>query len=167
MASGFLWQRYSICTVLTGATTCRRGRAASRSAAHVISTVSSSNSSSGTATALPFTAEAMDLISRLSVRRFWMAPVSITETPRRSSCFASSIFSRKLRAKPPSFAGCGIVMSLMEILRIACFSFTKQKVPEIALCCDFRDEKTVFPRYHPDSSPTWGKHLSDSDKSMA
>ena len=109
---------YSICTVLTGATTCRRGFLAPFSAFQVTSTVSSSVRERGAASTLLKMALARDLIRRLSVRRLAMGAVSITGTPTLSSSFASSIFSRKLKTTPPASGGCFMVTSLRKMFLI-------------------------------------------------
>ena len=93
MAAGFLPARYSICTALTGAGTWMRGCFASLSAAQTSETLAGS-SATGTHTALSFTAEATDLMSRLSIFGFSTACSSMTLTPSRSRSLASSIFSR-------------------------------------------------------------------------
>ena len=65
IAFGFLWKRYSICTGLTEANTCKRGFLASFKAFQVASTLSTERAT-GTATILFFTVEATDLIRRAS-----------------------------------------------------------------------------------------------------
>ena len=109
MPSGFLWNRYSICTGLTGAQTCRRAFLASFSAFQVRRTLSGS-SATGTARMLFFTAAATDLIRRLSILGLVMGSSSITLAPNLSSSLLSSIFSLKDREK--SEADCFMVMSL-------------------------------------------------------
>ena len=69
MASGFLRDRYSICTVLTGAATWSRGCFAGLRASQVCSTLSSF-SSTCTARTLFFTAEAMDFTRSASALPF-------------------------------------------------------------------------------------------------
>ena len=64
------------------------------------------------------TALAMDLTSRLSILRLRSSPTSMTETFRRSSSLASSIFSRKLSVYPAAFPACRMVTSVMEICLI-------------------------------------------------
>ena len=77
----------------TVAGTWMRGCFASLSAAQTSETLAGS-SATGTHTALSFTAEATDLMSRLSIFGFSTACSSMTLTPSRSRSLASSIFSR-------------------------------------------------------------------------
>ena len=116
--AGFLWQRYSICTVLTGSETCSRGCAASFTAFQAASALSASSVFSGRASTLSCTALARDFTRSVSIRRLTIRLTSITSTPSLSSSLASSIFSRKLREKPPASGGTFIVMSLIRMFRI-------------------------------------------------
>ena len=114
MAAGFLCERYSICTVLTGAMTWRRGWAAPLRASHVASTLSA-ESSTGTARTLSLTAVASDFTRRASERDGARPSTSITDTPRRSRSFAISSLPLKERAASPLPAIRFIVMSLIRM----------------------------------------------------
>ena len=119
MASGFLRDRYSICTVLTGAMTCSRGYFAPLRASQVSFTLSVF-SSTGTATMLLFTAEAMDFTRSASALPERIPSISMTETASLSKSLEISILPLKLRLWSACLASCFIVMSLIRILSIAC-----------------------------------------------
>ena len=112
IASGFLWNRYSICTGLTEANTCNLGCFASFNAFHVASTLSVDNAT-GTATMLFFTVEATDLIRSASIFGCIIPSNSMTVTPNLSNSFGISNFSLKDRVN--SFPVCFMVMSLILI----------------------------------------------------
>ena len=135
IAAGFFPARYSICTALTGAATCSLGHFASFSAAHTVSTPSVL-SATGTDTALCVTADATDLISRLSIFTCSTGGSSITDTPARASSFASSIFSRKLSVYPAALPACRMVTSVMDICLIKVLLTCKKSLKPLG----FRDE---------------------------
>ena len=84
----------------------------------------STSRETGTAITAFLTAPAMDFIRRLSILRFSMGCSSMTDTSRRSSSFASSIFSLKLRVKPALFPLCFMVTSLIMMFLILTSPFS-------------------------------------------
>ena len=124
IASPFLWWMYSICAGLTAACTCRRGRRASASAAHT-SSMFSSSISTGTHRTLFLTMEAIDLMRRLSTFSCVMPSISMTEAPRRSSSFAVSSLSLKVRERSFDLAALRRVTSLMRASFIGTPSCTR------------------------------------------
>ena len=140
-----------------------RGCFASLSAAQTSDTLAGS-SATGTHTALSFTAEATDLMSRLSIFGFSTACSSMTLTPSRSRSLASSIFSRNERIARglACLADRGICHGNVFHRRFLLF-FGKQKVP--GKPTGFRDEIFAVP---PCLSPASRRTiLSDSDKPIA